>query len=59
MSRGRKREDSFLEEVVFALDPVEEEGGKNGRNAVLLTRGSERSGCRWSKGCVVHTPGGD
>lgn len=43
--------------MVFALDPEKQEGGKNGRNAVLGTGGSERSVCRWSKGCVVHTPG--
>lgn len=35
--RGRTSEDSFLEEVVFAPDPEEQVGRKNGRNAVLRT----------------------
>lgn len=43
--RGRKSGDNFLEEVLFAPDPEEQVGRKNGRNAVLPTRVSERSGC--------------
>lgn len=41
--RGRKSGDNFLEEVLFAPDPEEQVGRKNGRNAVLPTRVSERS----------------
>lgn len=42
--RGRKSEDSFSEELLFAPDPEEQVGRKNGKNAVLPTRSEERSG---------------
>lgn len=46
--RGRKSANSFLEAVLFAPDPEEQVGRKNGRNAVFLPGARRGLGVRLS-----------
>ena len=50
--RGRRGEDSPLEEVGFALGSEGQVGRKNGRNAVLPTRGRGVRTRSWRQACV-------
>lgn len=46
--RGRESANSFLEEALFAPDPEEQVGRKNGRNAVFLPGARRGLGVRLS-----------
>lgn len=64
--RGRKSANSFLEAVLFAPDPEEQVGRKNGRNAVFLPGARRGLGVRLSvclsvcrRGCVLQSARGE